>query len=334
MPAYRIRYVCDASLQFQEDVSFESKGKKVLFLFSQRGEENTTHVRVEIEAANYREADAAAQGVLQPVLDAVSFSTGTPLLARHWDFILKGEAGSKTRRAIWCELRKEPTPHRLTERAIDEAQRILAQTGESLELCWHRYALQRNLILDRFVFQWLAFEALAGKLPIPTICPHCREEVAHCKKPLLHEGSNGKKAWELFSQVEPECSAAQFKRDIWGKARNSVFHGTAYPAPEFLGQLNSLSPKLRSACDVEFNKRYKLGDQARPIQNLEAYVFRNKMIEWETTQTENEFADDFPWEAVNKEFGNMRPGEFRMAFPDKWPFKDISFNFVAKAPGW
>jgi len=99
MPAYRIRYVCDTSLQFQKDVSFESKGKKVLFLFSQRGEESTTRVRVDVEAGNYREADVTAQGVLQPVLDAVSFSTGTPLLARHWDFMLKGEAGSKTRKA-------------------------------------------------------------------------------------------------------------------------------------------------------------------------------------------------------------------------------------------
>ncbi len=262
------------------------------------------------------------------------FSTGTPLLARHWDFILKGEAGSKTRRAIWCEYRKESTPQKLTERAIVEAQQILVQTGESLELCWHRYALQRNLILDRFVFQWLAFEALAGKMPIPTICPRCREEVEHCEKPLLHEGSNGKKAYELYSQVELDCSAAEFKRDIWGRARNSVFHGTAYPAPEFLGQLNSLSPKLRSACDVEFNKRFNLGEQARPIQNLELHIYRSKMIEWETTQTENEFADDFPWGPVNKEFGNMRPGEVRMAFPDKWPFKDVNFNFVAKAPGW
>lgn len=162
MPAYRIRYVCDTSLQFQKDVSFESKAQKVLFLFSQRGEESTARVRVDVEAGNYREADVTAQGVLQPVLDAVSFSTGTPRLARHWDFILKGEAGSKTRKAIWCEFRKEPAPHRLTERAIDKVQQILVQTEESLELCWHRYALQRNLILDRLVFQWLAYEALAS----------------------------------------------------------------------------------------------------------------------------------------------------------------------------
>jgi hypothetical protein len=334
MPSYRIRYVCDASLQFQKDFSFESKGKSVLFLFSKRGEENTTRVCIDVEAADYREADVGAQAVLQPVLDALSFSTGTPLLARHWDLILKGEAGSRVRRAVWCEFRKEPTPHRLTQRAIEETQKILAQAEESLELCWHRYALQRNLILDRFVFQWLAFEALSGKIPIPTICPRCREEVAHCETPLLHEGSNANRAWELFSPIEPECSHAQFKRDIWGKARNSVFHGTAYPTPQFLGQLNSLSPKLRRACDVEFNKRYELRDQAHPIQNIEANIYRFKMFEWETAQPKDEFSEDFPWEAVNKEFGNMMPGEVRMAFPDKWPFKDIDFNFFAQAPGW
>jgi hypothetical protein len=145
MPGYRVRYVCETSLKFDNDVALKSRGSTILFLFSQkRPEEHSVHLLVDVEGANYRDADVKAQSILQPGLDALAFSTGSPLLVLHWDFILKDEEES------------------------------------NLELCWHRYALQRNLILDRFVFQWLAFEGLAGKKQIPTICPHCKAEVTHC----------------------------------------------------------------------------------------------------------------------------------------------------------
>jgi hypothetical protein len=222
---------------------------------------------------------------------------------------------------------KTKIPFRLTQRAIDEAQQILAHArGSALELCWHRYALQRNLILDRFVFQWLAFEGLAGKRQIATICPECKKEVAHCEKPISHEGSDGNKAHELFSRIEPDISAAEFKRDIWGRTRNAVFHGTKYPSTEFLSRLTSLSPKLRKACDSELNLRYELGDQPRPTQDLELHIYRFNMFEWQTANPEKEFANDFPWEAIKKEYGNMQPGEVRVAFPEIWPFRQLNFN--------
>jgi hypothetical protein len=328
MPFYRFRYVCETSIQSEEDVSFECAGHEIAFLFSQkRGEESTAHVRVDVEAADYREADVKAQSILQPVLDAMAFSTGSSLLVQHWDFILKAEAGSRTRRAIWCEKRKQPAPFRLTQRAIDEARQILTQEGKStLELCWHRYALQRNLILDRFVFQWLAFEGLAGHAQIPTICPFCKKEVAHCEKLLSHEGSNGKRAHELFLKIEPGTSATEFRRDIWGRTRNSVFHGSKYPSPEFLSRLNSLSPKLRQACDLEFNQVYGLGEQIHPAQDLELHVYRINMFEWQTANAQDDFADDFPWDAVNKEFGDMQPGEIRAGSPETWCFRLLNFN--------
>jgi hypothetical protein len=328
MPGYRVRYVCETSLKFDNDVALKSRGSTILFLFSQkRPEEKSVHLLVDVEGANYRDADVKAQSILQPGLDALAFSTGSPLLVLHWDFILKDETGSKTRRAIWCEKTREPAPKILTERAIAESQQILEDEEESsLELCWHRYALQRNLILDRFVFQWLAFEGLAGKKQIPTICPHCKAEVTHCDKPLLHEGSNANKAHELFLRIEAANSLAEFKRDIWGRARNAVFHGIKYPSPEFLSGLQSLSPKIRQACDVEFNRMYELGEGPRPVQDIEFHVYRTNMFEWQTANAANSFADDFPWEAVKKEFGEMQSGEVRSGFPETWPFTLLNFN--------
>jgi hypothetical protein len=260
-------------------------------------------------------------------MDALSFAAGSPLLLLHWDFIVKGETGSKTRRAIWCEKRAEPAPLRLTEKAIEEAQQILKEEEESgLELCWHRYALQRNLILDRFVFQWLAFEGLAGKKQIATICPKCKTEVTHCEKRLSHEGSDRDNAYQLFVRIESKASPTEFKRQIWERSRNAVFHGTKYPSPNFLRGLNSLSSKLRKACDAELNRRYKLEDCPRPTQDIDLHVYRYNMFEWQTAKAEDAFANDFPWEAVNKEFGNMGAAEIRSASPETWPFKLLNFN--------
>jgi hypothetical protein len=298
MPTYQIRYVCETSLQFTRDVPLKYRGKTILFLFSQKARtENTVRVLVDVEGTSYQDADMKAQSVLQPVMDAMAFSTGSPLLVQHWDFIIKDETGSKTRRAIWCQKRRDPAPLLLTQRALDEAQQILAEKIEpGIELCWHRYALQRNFILDRFLFQWLAFEGLSGKTQIPTVCPRCGSEVAHCETPLSHGGSDGRKAHELFSQIEPSCSARDFKKEIWGRTRNAVFHGTKYPSPELLSGLNSLTPKLRRTCDLEFNRRYKVGDgnRARPVQDLELHVYRTNIFEWQTANAENAFADDFP----------------------------------------
>jgi hypothetical protein len=334
MPIYRLRYVCETSLQFHEDISLESQGGKALFLFSQKEPTgNTVRLLVEVEGADYRGADVKAQSVIQPALDALSFSTGSPLLVLHWDFIIKGEKGSKARRAIWCEKRAEPAPLVLTQKALDEARQILKEEEESgLELCWHRYAIQRNLVLDRFVFQWLAFEGLAGKKQIPTVCSSCKKEVTHCEKALVHEGSDSHNAHQLFVRVEPDTTIGDFKREIWGRSRNAVFHGSKYPSPKFLLGLNSLSPKLRKACDTELNKRYKLEDRLRPTQDIDLHTYRYNMFEWQTAKAEKDFAEDFPWEPVTKEFGNMRSGEVRSADFGKLPFRLL--DFVKDSPGW
>lgn len=334
MPLYRLRYVVDTALQFPNDVALEYADHKVIFLLSQKKDaEITTHVSVDIEGTTYREADSKAQSFLQPVLDAVAFSTGTPLLVLHWDFVLKAETGSRTRQAIWCEKTRQLVPFRLTQNAIDEAQKILlAKPGPALELCWHRYAAQRTLMLDRFVFQWLAFEGLAGKKHIPTTCPQCRAEVTHCEKSLSHEGSDAQRAHQLYSQIEPNTSAREFKRDIWGKARNSVFHGSKYPAPDFLGGLNALSPKLRQACDLEFNRQYALPGKPRPVQDPELHRYGFNMFEWQTADSQRRFADDFPWAAVIKEFGDMKSGEVRSGDPQTWAFKPL--NFANDAENW
>lgn len=332
MPTYRFRYVCESSLIFEHDVPFESSGQEVVFLSSEQNTRNTVRARVDVKGQNYREANVNAQSVVQPVLDAVSFSTGTPLLVQHWDFVIKSEPGSATRTALWCDFRKEPAPHPVTRDEIDETRHVLGQAGESLELCWHRYAIQRNLVIDRFVFQWLAFEALAGKASIPTICPRCRKEISHCDLPLSHEGSDREKAYELFSRTNADVSNAEFTREIWGKARNSVFHGNKYPNPQLLRHLMTLSPKLRDACESEFKNRLNLRDQRPRVHDIEFHVYRYNMFEWNTANVQDEFASDFPWNAVRQHLGDQQPDEIRVGFPETWPFKLL--NFARDSETW
>jgi hypothetical protein len=65
MPTYRLRYLSESSLQSTNDFSLESRGGKILFLFSQKkkGTNSLLRLLVDVEAANYQEADVKAQGV-------------------------------------------------------------------------------------------------------------------------------------------------------------------------------------------------------------------------------------------------------------------------------
>jgi hypothetical protein len=107
MPTYRFRYVCETSLHYEKEVTLDYKGQRIVFSFPQQeSQEKAARASVEVEAANWGEADQKAQSLLQPVLDAIAFATGLPLLVLHWDFVLKDEAGSSTRKALWSETTK------------------------------------------------------------------------------------------------------------------------------------------------------------------------------------------------------------------------------------
>lgn len=84
MPRYRFRYVCETSLKSEREISLEYKGQGVAFSFPQKENAgNTACANIEVEAANWREADQKAQSLLQPVLDAIAFATGSPLLVLY-----------------------------------------------------------------------------------------------------------------------------------------------------------------------------------------------------------------------------------------------------------
>jgi hypothetical protein len=334
MSTYRVRFVVETCIKSDENIVFDSKGHRVVLLLSEKKpSDETAHLQVDVDAANYQEAQLAASGEsVPPVLDALAFSTGTPLLLLHWDFVLKKEPGAEIRRAIYCEKTKQSVPVEITENAVLDAQRILSQeNGPALPLLWHRYALQRSLILDRFLFQWLAFEGLAGKKQISTFCPRCGTELNHCDKPIAHEGSDRENGYALFSRVASEISRKEFSRDIWGKTRNSVFHGSAQPGPELLSRINSISPKLHEACDLEFTSRYGLKPQARSKWDS-GHRYKYTFLEWRTKNPKSDFADDFPWDALSKQAGEMVPGEIRMNMPEA---SGISFvDFQKEAPRW
>ena len=78
MPRCRFRYVCEPSLQSEKELPFDYKGQRIVFSFPQKeSAENAARASIEVEAVNWREADQKAQSVLQPVLDAIAFATGS-----------------------------------------------------------------------------------------------------------------------------------------------------------------------------------------------------------------------------------------------------------------
>ena len=56
------------------------------------------------------------------------------------------------------------------------------------------------------------------------------------------------------------------------------------------------------------------------------------MFEWQTATAEVTFAEDFPWDAVTREFGNMQEGEVRVADPATWPFRLL--NYPRDSANW
>src|SRR4029077_21038926 len=128
---------------------------------------------------------------LPKILDALSFATGTPMLLRDCELVLKAEAGQNKRRALYVGHRHVPSLVPLESVEIEEAKKILA-TGEDLRLplCWHRYSLDRQLAHEQFVFNWLAFEALAGDTDVSSRCPKCHAELEHCGRTISHRSSS------------------------------------------------------------------------------------------------------------------------------------------------
>jgi hypothetical protein len=183
MPLYLLRFKIETCLKRQEDLAVEFSDRHAIFLFSKKTDKDKHVVaQIEVEATNNREAWVqTASSLLPPILDALSFATGTPLLLRDCELILKDESGRAARHSIYVGHRRVPSLVNFGVVEIDEMKKILA-SGEDLRLplCWHRYALDRELAHEQFVFNWLAFEALAGDTDVTTRCPKCREEVQHC----------------------------------------------------------------------------------------------------------------------------------------------------------
>lgn len=335
MATYRVRFVTQTSIQGEQDLYFDYKGSRVVLLLTgKRPPGGTTGVQVDLEAANNREAQLRATAeIVPPVLDALAFTTGTPLLLLYCDLVLKKEPGSKDRKAIFCANSKQPMPMRISEEDMRQTQQILAEgDGPALQLRWHRYALHRRLILDRFLFQWLAFEGLGGTRQIATVCPRCRTEISHCDMAITHAGSDKDAAYKLLARADSEISKTQFNREIWGRMRNAVFHGTSEPSPGLLSKINSLTPKLRKACDMELGRRYALEARARPIRESEQYFYRYTFLQWHTAIPGADFADDVPWEDVENLTGEMAQGEVRANFPEATGITLLDYN--KESPNW
>lgn len=306
MPFYFLHYKVETCLNRANDLSLGFRGRTIVFRFHSRARgDRSVLAQVELEANNYRDAQEVASSVLlPPILDAFSFATGTPLLLGECELVLKDEAGSATRRAVYVGHKKTPTPVELTENALAETERILESAqGPRIALCWQRYALHRQLALDSFVFQWLALEALAGDADVTTPCPHCRQ-------PVTHRGTNKARARELFIAANPEVSAQQFNRRIWGEARNNAFHGRSYPEPAFLAELYALTKQLQLGVDVQLRKDFGLTERKAAIHHYEQLYRVFLYPEWKTSNPGDRYATDCPLGALAEIASEHKFGAF------------------------
>ena len=322
MPKYLLQYRVQTCLTSKANVELFFDGHKATFLFPQKQASDTTVlVQVELDSANNRDAQTLAASILIPeILDSLSFSTGTPLLLKQCELVLKDETGSAKRRVIHVAERNVPAPVELNPDDYAEAQTLLDRNEDlSLSLCWYRYALQRSLALDRFLFQWLGFESLAGQTQIQVPCPNC----GHTNS---HSGSNKQRAYELYSSVDPGTSRQNFNREIWGEMRNSVFHGNQYPVPSFLVGLVPVSDNLRRSCEAEISKRAQLGDRVRARRNLESIYYFHNFIEWTTAEPNVPFAFDFPAKAIAEMVEHGVSGSIGVNFPESSGFSILNYE--------
>ena len=295
MPRYLLRFTADSCLTHDTDIVLSSRDVDVRFLFSKRRpDDEKLRVELQIDAANNRDAQARASGELLPLaLDALSFTTGTPLLLSECELILKDERGSDLRQAIYVAHKSTPTKVALPQKAAEEASRILKSESPSLAICWHRYALDRQLPLDQFVFNWLAFEALAGDAEIASRCSRCGETISHCDVPVTHTGSSKNRAAEIFCAANPEMTAREFTSKIWNTARNKVFHGRRYPSPEFLAEIFTISQSLRKASEAEISGLAGVAGN-KPNHRYEELFRIFYFVEWRTKDSAEPFAVDWP----------------------------------------
>lgn len=316
MPLYLLRFKVNTCLTANQDLTVDFRENSPVFLFSKkRASDDCVIAQLNLEAKNNREAwGQAAESLLPPILDALSFATGTPLLLRDCELILKDEAGDASRKALHIGHRHTPVNVPLRNEQVIEMKQILARAeGVALPLCWHRYALDRQLALEQFVFNWLGFEALAGDADVPTRCSKCQTELEHCDTPVTHRGSDRTAAREIFQAAHPEVSNKEFNTNIWGKARNSVFHGRRYPEPKYLVELNSISEKVHAAMDKQAARLLGLQVDNRPHHRYETFYRHFLFIEWRTASLAEPFAPDWPESHLVAMAAEESPGEAHYA---------------------
>lgn len=333
MPTYLLQFTVESCLTKTTDVTITHDGADVTFLFSQRqANDKYLRARTKLEAANNREAQAkAATDVLPPILDALAYTTGTPLLLIECELILKDENGNAARHAIYVGHKASPTKIDLTDEALSEAAKVLQIESLKLPVCWHRYALHRQLTLGQFIFNWLSLEALAGDADIPSRCRNhkCQKELEHCGLPVFHRGTSKTRAAEIFRAANSEISVSQFNSNIWDTARNKVFHGRSYPSPAYLGELASSSESLRKAAEREIADVAEIPHQ-RPYYRYEDLFRVYFFVEWNTSAPAQQFAADWPQAVLAS---RTAKAELNQVFVEAAP-ENVTFLVYAKSASW
>ena len=288
MALYRLFYRVTTPLSRQDDLVFgPDDPNPVTIRFAQKRDgEASLLAELNVEANGYRQAQTVGATLVPRVLDCLAYASGAPLLLGICELVLRAEIGSDVRRGVFTKERRMPADVRLGQDSVDFAQAIFDSDGPKLPLCWLRFSNQRELTLERFVFSCLGFEELAGDTDIETICPACGTATTH-------RGADKERAWELFRSANPNVYRRTFEREIWGRARNALFHGSQYPTPEFLRELQNLAPQLQSA--VSAAVRAESNVEGVPHAVVDRNIFHYETyFSWRTRERDDAFPNDWP----------------------------------------
>ena len=132
----------------------------------------------------------------------------------------------------------------------------------------------------------------------------------------------------MLHEQDSSIDEQTFSRQIWGKARNSVFHGSNYPDPELLTDLNRLTPKLQSTIAAEMANSY--GFEHPPAANERDWILHYyTFFGWDTAAVEERFPQDWPRDRIYRLVNE--------AEPDRWnvvPWNDVRIFGAQHFQNW
>jgi hypothetical protein len=248
MPRYKVRFVLETPIAFEQDVDFPVDDAIVTLRFQNRRDERHIFVDATVEATNFPTAYGIAMDDKIPrVLDPLCLHRLAPAMITDFVYALKDEKGPR-RRAVIQHTAIENHNVWLAPAHVREIQDYLSSGTRlsSIVMRWLRYAYQPITALERFIYSWLALENAAGTRNITNTCPKCSADVNE------RSATNWECASEILAAYRSEPDKQKCAKDIkaWNRTlRNPTLHGGKATDGTIRGSMTSAQEQFRPAVE-------------------------------------------------------------------------------------